>query len=287
MKDTLEEKLAKCYHPDIVKELLQEDHEAVKAMITQTFHSDPAPTWKLFSRMKSAKQKGKFAYNSLLQLLENKAFNHQEAVLAVDWKRNYIDEYAELSRILALLFMVQQSRDLRVHLATFLKHFAIESANHVRNQSKGASVDFNYDKTRKDISTLRECHQSLADYFGTHNLIDDQLEVLFAKVKITTSMMGNYPEAVGPDMTAVALTLEKKGDTHQAAKFYQPVLADFVTFLADFEKNIHKDDFNLKPEDKITLHSLHLAVSRLKELADYQDTENLIERINNVLAHRK
>lgn len=286
MEDALEKKLSKCYQPDIIRELLQEDHEAAKKLIERTYRSGLFAGWKLFKKQKED-PKGQFAYRIILQLLDNKTFDLQAAASEANWKEDYVGEYAELSRILAMLFMVQQNRAFRIKLADFLKYFAIESAHHIRQESIENPVNSADDKVWIDGTDLRDWHQSLADYYGVQNLLDDQIAALFAKVKITTTIMGQYPDAVGPDMTAVAFALEKKGDAEQAIQYYQPILADFVTFLKEFEDLLQKDDFELKDEDKLTLNSLHVAVSRLIKLANYKDSENLIERINTVLAHQK
>lgn len=281
MKDALEKKIANCIHPDIIRVLIEEDHEEAQGRILEVYSHGSFFGFEFLEG-----EKGEYAYVLLLYFIWEEPIDLKSVLACVDWEGDYVGEYVELSRILAILFATQSNHELRVQLADFLKYFAIETGHYIRQHSNNYPTHSINAKVWFDGSSLRVWHRSLADYFATQELIDDQIEVLFATAKITTSIMGHYPESVGPDMTAVALALEKKGDIPQAIKFYQPVLADFVQFLEGYEHEIQSGDFELTQNHVATLDSLRLAVRRLMELADYQDTGNLLGRIEAVLEYR-
>ena len=281
MKDGLEKKIAKCMHPDIISALIEEDHEEAQGRISEEYSKGSFFGFEFLEG-----EKGEYAYVFLLYLLWEEPMDLKSVLSCINWEGDYVAEYIELSRILAILFMAQSHPELRVKIADFLKYFAIETGHYIHQQANNYPLKSINAKVWADGAALRLRHHSLANYFEVKKMIDDQLEVLFAIAKITTSIMSHYPESVGPDMTAVAWALERKGDIPQAIKFYRPVLADFVQFLEGYEYEIQAGDFELERKHVATLDSLRLAVRRLMELADYQDTGDLIGRIKVVLAHR-
>ena len=125
--------------------------------------------------------------------------------------------------------------------------------------------------------------QELANYFARKQDVDSEIDMYFFKGKITTTIMGHYPEEVGPDMIAIATKLEHKKDLNNAANFYRPVISDFLPYLESMESYANEDEFEVEQREDIILNSLIKAVEGLSRIEDYVDSENLIQRSRNIL----
>ena len=161
--------------------------------------------------------------------------------------------------------------------------FAKNIAQYIQDNSNNYPENSIKANIWKNGYVTREWIQELVNYFERKNQLKNVIDTCFYKAKITTSIMGHYPEKVGPDMIAIAENLEKNNDFINAAKYYKPIISDFLYFLEEIESYENEEEFEIIERDEKILISIIKAAKGLIRIKQYKDNNNLVQRSEHLL----
>lgn len=267
--------ISKGLKPDILKLLHQGKFDEVLTKITPK--PDKRKGFFSFIKKSDTKDKESFAYSILRYCLLNK-LNHEEYTELVDLNFNddFLPDLIELFRILSVLQDYAEVPEKENVIALTLLKCIENGVVHIKENSNDYPQNPISGKVWIDGAGLRVRAEELADYFLHKNDDKKALQAIFLKVKLTTSIMGHYPNLVGPDMIAVGHQLEKIGDFEKAKLLYKPVVLDFTELVQDIQENLDAPYFEASYEDLHITQSLIDALEGLKRLGNEIDEQLLI-----------
>ena len=268
-------------HQHILEAIEKGEYEQASNQIEQQY-TPKQKNWfsNIFSSKENEYKKGEFAYIQIKNLLSQKPLETE----LPDLKTDFAFELSELCRFLFLLENKAEAKDLEKPLADHLVKLFDQLTEHIKVNAQDYPVNSMKAKTWMDGAAIRLGAQEMADYFGRKGDKTNEINMCFLKAKVTTSIMSHYPELVGPDMISVASKLEKKKARENAVNFYRPVLMDFQTFLQEMEDAKEQDALKITEREEAILYSLILAVEGLTRLDGYEDSEQLAQRAQALLA---
>lgn len=271
-------------HENVVKQIEENNFEDAISLIDELYTNQGSWFLKLFSEKQDDKKKGKFAYTTFRNIIHsNLDFNSEEALKKLNLLEDYIFEVVELSQFLLRIEDSKKISGIETKLSSFLKLIFNKLTLHIKENSNNYPTNSINGKIWMDGAAIREWCQEIANYFGRKKEADYEIEMCFYKCKVTTSIMGHYPEEVGPDMISIASKLENKADLKNAAIYYKPVIADFQLFLETLEGDINDDEFKIEQREVNILDSLIKAVEGLSRIGGYIDEDNLVQRSRMIL----
>jgi hypothetical protein len=269
-------------HESIIEKIEANNLELAKSQIDNAY---PQPNnwlsrWR--NNKKVYKKKGEFAYRVLLDSLDED-LNHDDKIFEkLDFEGDYVFEMAELSQFLLRIEGKQGLEKIERKISAFLISFFEKLSTYIQKNSNDYPNNSINGKTWIDGAVIREWSQVLANYFGKKQDLDAEIDMCYYKAKITLSIMGHYPEEVGPDMISIATKMEKKGYKN-AVNYYRPVLSDFQEFLESMEEYVEEEEFEVEGREENILNSLIQAIEGLSRLEGFIDSDNLIQRSKSIL----
>jgi hypothetical protein len=133
----------------------------------------------------------------------------------------------------------------------------------------------------KNSSTIRTWCDPLVKIFTLQENWSAKANALQLKCRITGSIMGHYPQTVGPDMIAAAAALEAVGETAIPKGYYKAIISDFQP-MADViraapEEPVTEDDID-------TLQALVDAYEGLNRLEETDAFPSELAYLTTILA---
>ena len=277
MEEKIIQILSTCEHQDLAKELLNNNLELFHEKVGDKFSERELWLERIFRLNSKTPPKGKFAYSIITKSISNKVDIANEKI---NWDNDLSSEFVELTKVLLLIECIDKSLKLERNLAEFIKEFAGKLAQYIQDNSN----DYPENSIKANIwmngYEVRGWIQELVDYYRRKNQLKEVIDTSFYKAKITTSIMGHYPEEVGPDMIAVAENLEKNEDFINAAKYYKPIISDFQFFLEEIESFENEEEFEISSREEKILNSIIKAAKGLIKIEQYVDTIILFKELN-------
>ncbi|MBO0932404.1 hypothetical protein [Fibrella aquatilis] len=237
---------------------------------------------------------GAYAWLTLADLLDEQ-FEPQQVADAhpIPTDTDYVAELNELGRVLRWVEQAGTVAQFEDRLAELLLGMAYMAAEHIRANNNNYPSNSISAKIWMDGASLRGFCQTLTDYKLRQDDRHKAIDAAYYKARITLAIMGHYPSEVGPDMVQVGRLYEQCDDAEMAETFYQPVVNDFASFLADYEAwpavnpaNYNEDSDDVGPlgdNERLTLQALIEACEGLIRVGVYGNNSDLIRRAEAVL----
>lgn len=199
----------------------------------------------------------------------------------------FSEDILELMRMLYILENNPKHKKKSILLANTLLACIKDGINYIGKETNNYPHNPINAMIWLDGASLQTRAAELASFFNRSNLDKEELDALLLKGQVTTSIMGHYPNLVGPAMIAVARKFEHLNNENKAAEFYTAVYEDFPQFLEEIEEAKKeyaqtKRKMKYSKEDVATISALIDACEGLKRLNKVID-EDLLKRAKEQL----
>ncbi len=231
-----------------------------------------------FWKKDKAEKDYKFAYAILHACLQDNLdpINYS-GIAELNFHKEFMEDVNELFLILLSLEAFGETLQYEQLISLTLLECIRDGAEYINKNSNNYPANPINANVWMNGASLRKSATELAEYFKRTNEAQHELDTLYLKCKVTTHIMGHYPNSVGPDMNAVALKLEELGNVESAKKFFIPVVLDFTNLISDIEQLFDEPELEDLSEAVITIESLIIALEGLKRLGETID-EDLLRR---------
>lgn len=257
--------------PDILRLLHLGEFETVLAALGQrqkgilNFKSKP-------------KKEAHFAYGILPSLLNKKLKpNEYDEISKLDFTTDFLKELIEIFRFLLILEDYSKEPEIEKLTALTLLACIRNGAVYIGENSNNYPHNSINGKIWMDGAGLRTRADELSAYFRNKNDDESTLQAIFLRSKITNTIMGHYPNLVGPDMVAVGLQCEKMGKNATAQQFLNAVVLDFTRLVQEVKEDMLNPEFVARDEEIPITESLVHALEGLKRLGEEINEDTLVE----------
>ncbi len=239
-----------------------------------------------YSQKEEVIDKGSVLMTFLTEALQAKeAVEIPEILQQINSLSPYDYDLAELSRLLLALEASNTRPALEGRLVYLIYELLSHSADLVRTahtQYIEANQEMNPQLWRTGVAT-RKWAQNLLEYLERHGDAQDQINLLYAKAKISTSLMGHYPRTFGPDMVQLAAKLEEIGDLEKAEQFYLSIFRKFSDILKQVETAQQEGQtIEMTVDVTIPLECMLQSVKALERIKQ-ESLGRYVERLENIL----
>ena len=248
--------ISEAIHPEILGMLNQGSFEEVLSIKKERFDTGKKPN-----------AEGYFAYE-ILSFCLNKTITPTaySKLCQLDFKGGFLTELSELHRILLVLQDYSKAPEIEVLVNSTLLECIRDGAMYIERNANNYPEGAINGKIWMDGSGLRTRAYELSLYFTNKGDDANALDAIFLRGKLTNTIMGHYPNLVGPDMVAIAQQCEKMGNAEGAKRFYNPVVLDFTGLVEDVAQRLSESE--AMEEDFPITESLIHALEGLKRLGE-------------------